>query len=102
MASFQAFREQAHALSVVPQHFEQPTTPNDIQHTDRNLLSSNIGGIRSTASDCASTNDRDAEAKRSCISKSVPVYLARSRHGCVTPRRVRQCWPGRHRLELRP
>jgi hypothetical protein len=51
----------------VPQHLDQSATPNDIQHTDRNLLSSSIGGIRSTAGDCASTNDRDAEARRSCI-----------------------------------
>jgi len=29
-ASFQPLREQAHALSIVPEHFEQSTTPNII------------------------------------------------------------------------
>ncbi|MEA2730912.1 MAG: hypothetical protein QOF70_5387, partial [Acetobacteraceae bacterium] len=85
---------------VMPQNLGQIATPNDIQHTDRNLLSSNINGIRFTVSAYASANEPGAGARRFCTSRFVRAYLARSRRGCVTPLHVRQCRLGRHRLGL--
>jgi hypothetical protein len=74
--------------------------PHDIQHTDRNLSSLNTVGTRCMASGSASTNGPDVAASKFCISRFATASRGRSRRGCVTPRRVRRCRSGRHRLEL--
>src|SRR5262249_11910116 len=81
----------------MPRHTVQPglyfngtPTLHVIQHTDRNLLSWRIRGIRSTASAFASMAGRDAPVVRSSTSKSGRVCRARYRHGCAMPRRARR------------
>src|SRR6266545_7548748 len=79
--ALQPLREQAHALAIVPQHLDQAAKPNDIQHTDRNLLSSSTHGTRCMASDCASISAQDVAASKSYTSKCVAASPVRFRHG---------------------
>jgi hypothetical protein len=91
--------KQAHALAVVPQHLDQRAGSNNIQHTDRNLSSSNIDGIRFMASGCGYVGDRRAAEVQQSMLKSTGDCHANCRHGCAKHPCVRPCRLGGHRSQ---
>jgi hypothetical protein len=90
-SALQPLRKQAHALTNVPQHLDQPARANNIQHTDRNLSSSNTDGIHSMASGCAYLGDPRVGEARQLMSRFVQDYHAKCRRGCAKRACVRRC-----------
>ena len=55
-AALQALGQQAHPLSVMPEHLDQSARSHVILHTDRTSLSFTIAGTRCTANVCVFSN----------------------------------------------